>query len=429
MDPNRAPQDIVFWYLRDMPWQPLRESITVDVVVVGGGMAGLMAAQSFKQRGLSVALLEKTYCGAGATGKSSGFITPNSELSLSDLVKFYGNDSAKALWDFVTDGVAQIHKTIQDYSLPCDYREQDTLVVATTPHAVRSILQPEQDAWQALSYESTLYSQQELPQHLGSTAYYGGIRYGKTFGINGYAYCQALKKVLGSQGVQIYEETPVIELTASGVVTPCARVKAEHVVVCMDRFIPDLGKLKEEIYHVQTFLMLSSPLSDGAIRSLFPDAPFMVWDTNMIYNYYRLTADNRLMVGGAELLSTYAQQEKHNNDEQAKQLTAYIRSIFPQVKLELDYIWPGLLGVSKDLMPIAGPDAHMPHIYYIGAAAGLPWAAALGNYSAEHLLDGRRDLDRFFSPERSFLLGKWASLLLGKPFTFAVSNFMRVGSM
>jgi len=86
------PQDQVFWYLNGgvTGVTPLMHDIACDVVVVGGGMAGLTAAQAFCAKGLSVVLIEKNYCGAGASGKSSGFITPDSELSLFELARIFG---------------------------------------------------------------------------------------------------------------------------------------------------------------------------------------------------------------------------------------------------------------------------------------------------------------------------------------------------
>ena len=78
---------------------------------------------------------------------------------------------------------------------------------------------------------------------MGSNGYYGGVGYEDTFGIDGYKYCQGMKKVLEQQGVSIYEETPVTEITERTVKTARATVHADHIIVCVDRFMPDLGML------------------------------------------------------------------------------------------------------------------------------------------------------------------------------------------
>jgi gamma-glutamylputrescine oxidase len=424
-----SPQDQVFWYLPRYPCQQLRDTIKVDVAVVGGGMAGLSAAQSFSNKGLSVALLEKNYCGAGASGKSSGFITPDSELALGDLMRLYGEKAAGKLWDFALGGVALIRNNIHDFSLVCDYQEQDTMVVATNKRGFDAHIAKEHRARTRLSYENVLYDNQSLSKMLGSSLYYGGISYGGTFGINAFLYCQAMKEVLQKRGVQIYEDTPAIGLQTSGAQTPYGSVQADHVVLCIDRFVDQLGVLNGRVYHAQTFLLLSCPLSQEEIAHIFPHQRFMVWDTDLIYNYFRLQGDNRLMFGGGSLLSTYAGKEQHQNKRVIKKLASYFRHYFPEADLRFDYCWPGLIGISKDIMPIAGPDNTMPHIYYVSAAAGLPWAAALGQYSAQAIVEGRSDLDAYFSPYRAFAVGPLAQCILGTPLSFAIANFLRVRSL
>ena len=172
------PQDQVFWYLNKHDIVPLTNNITADVVVVGGGMAGLTAAQSFHEKGLKVVLLEKNYCGAGASGKSSGFITPDSEISLRHIMKEYGPEEGKKLWDFIVSGVERIRANIKNYNLECEYQEQDSLVVANTKKAFATHIQPEHEARRKEGYESTIYSSATVTHIVGSDLYAGAIRYG-----------------------------------------------------------------------------------------------------------------------------------------------------------------------------------------------------------------------------------------------------------
>ena len=112
-----APLDEVLWYINRPFCSPTKKSVKTDVLVIGGGMAGLSAAQSFIQKGLSVALIEKNYCGAGASGRSSGFITPDSEFSLHNFLEIYGPEQGKNLWEFALSGVENIRANIKKYSL------------------------------------------------------------------------------------------------------------------------------------------------------------------------------------------------------------------------------------------------------------------------------------------------------------------------
>lgn len=78
---------------------PLNKSIKCDVLIVGGGLSGISAAAEFLNKGLSVVMIEKNIVGGSSTGKSAGFLTPDSELELHQLVRRYGIDAAKDIWD------------------------------------------------------------------------------------------------------------------------------------------------------------------------------------------------------------------------------------------------------------------------------------------------------------------------------------------
>lgn len=91
----------VYWYGQKSPQvEPLQTPVSSEAVIVGGGIAGLTCAQALAERGVDVALVEQAFCGAGASGKSSGFVTPDSELDLSHLVAHYGEARGQELWEF-----------------------------------------------------------------------------------------------------------------------------------------------------------------------------------------------------------------------------------------------------------------------------------------------------------------------------------------
>ncbi len=417
----------VFWLTQEENsahnQQPLQGNHEADVIIIGGGMSGMSAAHSFSSHGYKVILLEQYKCGQGASGKSSGFITQNAELGLTHFVDVYGQDKARALWNFVTGGVRSIEDTIKTYTLNCDYIPEDSLIVATSKSGFKELTQ-EHNNYTRLGFESTLYTHEEIRRFIGSSSFYGGMRSGGTFGINGYTYLQELKQLLSKQGVTIYEHTPVITLEAHQVQTPHATLHARHIVVCTDRFTPSLGLLKHDIFHAQTFVVASNPLDTATIKQLFPQQRFLVWDTDMVYHYYRLTGDNRLIIGGSTLWQTFSYQQVYNSPAVYRKLTAYLKKKFPHLNLTFEYMWSGLIGISRDLQPIAGYDRSLPSIYYVGASTGLPWAAALGRYAAEAIVDKRNDFDEMFNPYRSYPLGNAWQHIIGKKATFALSNLI-----
>lgn len=419
---NNIP-DTVYWYsIKDPePNESLSGEIETNVAVIGGGMAGLSCAQELHDAGYPVAIIEKDFCGSGASGKTSGFITPDSEIELSSLLDTYGPEKAKRIWEFVISGVDSIRKKIERHSISCDYEKQDSLFIANTNSSFKHI-QKEHGARMRLDYNSTLYDGTDVQGIIGSRKYAGAVRYPDTFGMNSYLYCQAMKDALRASGVPIYEQTPAQRIVGHEIATPGGRITADHIVVCADRFIPDLGVFKKEIYHVQTFLGITKSLSSDKVQEIFPKDAMMVWDTDLVYNYFRITGDNRLLVGGGDLLYTYARTVSNNTARFGRRLQNYIRKKFSNIDIEMEFLWSGMLGVSKDLLPIIGRDEDNDCVFYVGAATGLPWAAALGSYAAEHLLNGRNEFDEDFSPERHFVIGPRVQSLLSTPATYALSH-------
>lgn len=413
----------VYWY-NDRPSplsRPMVGDLKTSVVVVGGGVTGLSCAQTFNAAGVPVVLLERDFCGAGASGKTSGFVTPDSEIELSSLLSHVGPKKAKKLWEFALSGVEQLRRDIETHKLSCDYQTQDSLFVANSSKGFQNV-QKEHQARAQLGYPSRLFDADAVRELLGTTQFAGAVQYPQTFGMNSYLYCQGMKKVLKKAGVQIFENSGVKKIEGQKVITQNGTVTARHIFVCTDRFIPEFDVLKKEIYHVQTFLGVTKPLKLTQVKTLFPQSPLMVWDTDLVYNYFRLTGDHRLLIGGGDLFYTYAHELSTETQRFAQRLEAYIHYKFPGLDFELESVWPGMLGVSKDLLPVVQPDKNNKSICYIGAATGLPWASALGRYAADRVLKNRHDFDRLFSSDRPFALGSRVQTLLGTPITYALSH-------
>ncbi len=413
----------VFWQLEPdaSPRRRLDRDLSADSVVVGGGMAGMMCAQHLAESGQSVVLLERTVCGGSATGRSSGFITPDSELELSNLLERYGAIEAKRLWEVVAEGVEAIRDAAKRFQIECALDVQDSLFIAKVPSAFRAV-EAEHQARTRLGSESRLYPRAELAAIIGSQSFHGAIRYPGTFAIDPFQFCRRLRAALEGHGVSIYEDTDVTSLGVEGVEAGQHVVRARHVAVCTDhRMPPQLHTVASEVYHIQTFLAVTHPLRDADVERLFPDGRLMVWDTDLIYQYLRLTPDNRLLIGAGNLLYTYRQPEQITPPRIVNKMQTYLRTRFPWLTVELDCTWPGLIGVSKDFVPIADHGAPCPSVGYVTASAGLPWAAALGRRMAALILGQEAPIPAL-GPTRDYPLPEALAWLVGKPGVFALSH-------
>lgn len=417
------PLDHILWQQPNKNIQPCKQNMHVQVAIIGGGMAGLSAAQAFANKGKKVAVFEQYFCGSGASGKSSGFITPNAELSCIDFENQFGRDGALKIWNMISGGVQTIKNNIADFNIDCEFAAQDSIMLASSKHAVKK-MQQEHQALQSFNYPTTLLDQQSVRQHIASNKFFGGIIYPDTFSINAYAYCQGMVNVLKNVGVMIFEESPVIQIEGNTLHLPDAQVTADHIVVCVDRFLPNISDLKDIIYQVQNFIIASKPMTDHDIKKIFPNKRLLAWDSELIYNYFRITPNNRIILGGGDFFSMYANKDWHDYQRINHKLQTYFNNTFPEIFPTFEYQWSGLIGVSKDIAPLIGPDKNNPAVYYIAATAGLPIACGLGNYSAQAILDNDKTLEQYFSVYRDFKIQGIAAKILGKKLSFAMSHGM-----
>ena len=146
---------------------PLRKSIKTDVLIVGGGMAGLSAAMRLMDSGKTVVLLERNIYGGSSTGKSAGFLTPDSEIELAQLLRRFGRKRAKELWDVTTNGENHIVSTINRYQIDCDLQEQPSLFLGLGRSGEKAIKE-ESESRGEFDFDYSLYDRKQISTVINS---------------------------------------------------------------------------------------------------------------------------------------------------------------------------------------------------------------------------------------------------------------------
>jgi gamma-glutamylputrescine oxidase len=401
----------------------LRDRVRADVVIVGGGMAGLHAALRLNAAGARVVLLEKTICGGGMSGLSSGFLTPDSELGLRELVRRFGVTRASALWAIAWSGVELISSTARAHAFTCDLRQCDCLLVGDGPRGAAAV-KAEDEAHRNTGYEATLYDRHALAAvHPGG--YAGGLRYGGTWTIDPFAYCRALRALLVERGVQVFEDTEVTALEGTTAITPHGSAAGGDIVWCANQLSPRISKRAYRQYSIaQTCLSISEPLSDDRIAAVFPGARLQCWDSKLIYDYYRLTGDGRLLLGGGSLWMSIAGHATPAEAAARACISRFKRRFTALEDVAFPAYWPGLIDITRDLMPVADADPVRPHIFFILGCAGLPWAAWCGDFIAGRIGGTAvTDVASLFRWNRPPFIPGALQHILGKPASFAMDLF------
>lgn len=404
---------------------PLVGKTRADVVVVGAGAAGLAAALALAEAGRDVVLLERNICGGSSTGKSAGFLTPDSELELAQLVRRFGPDGARDLWDGAVRGVGLMVDAVGRHGIECDLVRQDSLFLGNGRAGWRAV-EEEVEARATLGYDHAVYPAERLGEVVGSDAYSGAVRYTGTYGVNPLLYAQGVKRALVRMGVRVHEASEVTSIEGRTVRTHLGSVEADSIILCIDKPRPTLTRYARNVYHAQTFLSVSEPLDDEDVEAMFPAGPLQCWDTDLVYTYHRLTGDRRLLVGGGSKLTTFSRFDV-TSPRVIERVIGRLKRRFPRIEhVGFVQYWPGRIDTTRDLLPTILHDPAAPHIHHVLGCVGLPWATFCGDFVARHILDDAACDDhrfyRFFSPGRRFALPLWLQDVVGKQVLFSLSN-------
>jgi gamma-glutamylputrescine oxidase len=402
----------------------LQNDIGADVLIIGGGATGLSAARKLMESGLHVVLLERNICGGSSTGKSAGFLTPDSELELSQLIRRFGVQGARDLWEVPTQGIQLMKSTIEAHGIECDFMRQDSLFLGKGASGLKDVLE-EFEGRKKLGYKQTLYGAAEIPSILGSRSYSGGVRYSDTYGINALQYAQSLKEVLLEKGVEIYEASEVRSISGHTAKTHLGSVTADVIILCADKMKPALSPYARNIFHAQTFLSISEPLKARERDLLFPSGHLQCWDSDLVYSYYRLTGDQRVLLGGGSMLTTFSMNDVTTPRVIERVIRGFKRAVPGLKDVEFIQYWPGRIDCTRDLLPTVGRDKDSPWIHFAFGCVGLPWATFCGDFVARHVLNDRSEDTKYyhyFRADRRFLLPVSAERLVGKQLVFSANN-------
>ena len=404
---------------------PLRGDVKTDILIVGAGAAGLAAALRVMDSGLDVTLIDRNICGGSSTGKSAGFLTPDSELELSQIVRRYGPKGARDLWECAQWGVDRMVAAIRDHGIEADLLKEDCLFLGEG-RSGRKEVEQELAARRSLRYEVDGFTEEQLPSVIGAVGFTGAVRYTGTYGVNALRYAQGVKKILLDHGVHVHESTEAIGFNDHTVKTHLGSVTAENIIFTADKLQRNLSRHFWNYYYAQTFLTISEPLRAHEVKAMFPVEPFQCWDSHFIYSYWRLTGDNRILLGGGSLWTTYAKKDAWT----ARIIDRVIRRFrghWPSVRsVHFRQFWMGRIDMTRDLMPTVLREEKMPWVHYVLGCVGLPWATFCGDFAARHVLSDQTQDDhrfyRYFGIDRGFAIPIWAEKILGKRMSFVMNQ-------
>ena len=121
------------------PEPPLAGDARADVAIVGGGLTGLSTALALQRSGVDVVVLEREFCGFGASGRNAGHLTPTIGKDLPTLCLLYGQQRTSAIVRFADHCVHRTEELIAEHGIDCDYAPSGNVMAVVHPKQERRL--------------------------------------------------------------------------------------------------------------------------------------------------------------------------------------------------------------------------------------------------------------------------------------------------
>lgn len=343
----------------------LNNPINADVCIIGGGFTGVNAGLELAQRGVNVVLLEAVKIGFGASGRNGGQIVNGYSRPLDVIAARYGKQAGRAIGAMAREGGDIIRARVAQYNIQCDLKPGG--IIAALNYAQLRGLAYRIKVWKEYGFADglELLEKTELQHHIKTERYVGGLvdHYGGH--LHPLDLVQAEAAAFVSLGGAIYESSPVEAVEFGDIVTvktAHGEVKAKTVLVCGNAYLHNvLPALEAQVMPVASQIVVTEPLGEAA-QTLLP-TDMCVEDSNYILDYFRRTADNRILYGGGVV---YGGQD---TDSVRAKIVPLLRKTFPNLQnARIDYAWSGNFALTLTRFPQMGCLAS--NIYYSQGDSG-----------------------------------------------------------
>ncbi|MDA0787792.1 MAG: FAD-binding oxidoreductase, partial [Proteobacteria bacterium] len=272
-----------------------------DICIVGAGYSGLSTAIHLLERGHKVTLVEGAQIGWGASGRNGGQVVNGLNASLDAIDRKYGNETATFVGGLLQEGAEIIYGIIDRFAIDCDLKPGNIYAAYTERH-LRS-LEAKQALWRRHGMDDhEMLDRAAIRRHVGSDVYAGGML------DHSGAHLHPLNLALGEAraaerlGATIFERSPVTGIEAVGdrvvVRTARGRISARPLVLCGNAYLGQVvPALSPRVMPVSTQMIATTPLDPQLAQDILPTDK-CVEDTRYILDYFRLSADRRLLFGG-----------------------------------------------------------------------------------------------------------------------------------
>jgi len=347
----------------------LQESVTADVVVVGAGFAGLSAALELAQQGLSVVVLEADRVCSGASGRNGGQAIVGFASGQEPFEQQLGRADARLAWDMSIEAIGLMDERIAKFGIECD-RVSGYLYVADSPRKARALEADMNTMARDYGFMCDFSQGAETQRHIASPRYCAAAFETVSGHLHPLKYGLGLADAARSLGVRIFENSPVVDIKRGAMLqarTTKGSVTAQFGVLAGNYTLGEYGPrvapdITARIMPVGTYMVATAPLDPALCQRLIPSNA-AVCDNNFILDYFRFSADHRMLFGGKVSYTT--RTPARLGEVMGKRMC----QVFPALAgVPIDYVWGGFVDISMNRAPDFGRLGE--NLYYLQGFSG-----------------------------------------------------------
>ena len=418
-----------FW-LSELDLQPgdaVDGRIDCDVAIVGGGFTGVSAAYFLKQLdpSMDVVVLEKDLVGYGASGRNAGFSMTLFGFSMQMTRLRFGKDQAVEAHRYMNEAVSLVQQLVEEHDIDCDYEHNGFMRIATSERYVRRIKKELEFAAKMGIDDMEWMSAEEVAEQVQSPVFRGAAYEPHAALLNPAKLIRGLKDVAEAEGADIYEGSPVTEIDVdNGVVltTPGGEVHADRAVLATNAYTHLLPLARSKQAPAFTHIILTEPLSDEHFDKIGWENRQGLEDARNMIHYFRLTDDNRLLIGGSDVKIPFGDEMGLDHDEEVfGQLKEGLDFLFPALSdLEIEHRWGGPVSVTLDMAPAIGEVKGGRLLYSVGCTGHGVSLTHLNGKTLAELITGK-------TTERTetFFVNRWVPPWPPEPLRFVATQTVR----
>jgi gamma-glutamylputrescine oxidase len=384
---------------------PLEGDVRADVCVVGAGIGGCSAALDLAARGYRVVLLEARRVGWGASGRSGGQAIFGFGTTQKSIVAEVGLEDARRMWDVSVEALALLRQRVKDHAIDCDLN-WGHLHVATKERQRRELAELQRELAETYGYRSPrLLERADVESLLATQRYCGGLFDPGSGHLHPLNYTLGLARAAEAAGVHICESSAVTSILPGDpvrIATARGTVSADFTVLTRGGYLEGLRTTSDwRVMPVGTYVVSTEPLGEQRIQGLMREN-YAVADVNFVLDYFRRSADHRLIFGGRVSYSGIDARDT------GRATRARMIRVFPQLEdVRLDHVWGGYVDITMNRAPDFGRLA--PNMFYLQGFSGhgIAMAGMAGQLAAQAIAGQAERFDLFGRlPHRVFPGGR-----------------------